>query len=207
MSVKIWIGSEYDNSHENAMAGEAIAKLSEVYAGLEEECNILVNFRIPGDPPSRPGERPYTSEIDLAVLKPKNMIIVDLKNYTGSIEYGDGCQWICHAPGGDVEIHGGREGRTPYGQLCDYRRQMIALLTSNQSQYLNLRGHSRPFDFRRFVSGMVLFPDGESGSDEGSFKTECGRWLSVKRMGGFTAAVSGQCGGRTPFSIRPKWQS
>lgn len=196
MSVKIWIGSEYDNSHENAMAGEAIAKLSEVYAGLEEECNILVNYRIPGDPPSRPGERPYTSEIDLAVLKPKNMIIVDLKNYTGSIEYGDGCQWICHAPGGDVEIHGGREGRTPYGQLCDYRRQMISLLTLNQSQYLNLRGHPRPFDFRRFVSGMVLFPDCESVADEGSFETECGRWLSVKRMGGFAAAVSGQCGGR-----------
>ena len=51
MSVKIWIGSEYDNSHENAMAGEAIAKLSEAYADLGEECNVLVNFRIPGDPP------------------------------------------------------------------------------------------------------------------------------------------------------------
>ena len=42
MSVKIWIGSEYDNSHENAMAGEAIARLSDVYAGLDEECNFQV---------------------------------------------------------------------------------------------------------------------------------------------------------------------
>ena len=196
MSVKIWIGSEYDNSHENAMAGEAIAKLSEAYADLGEECNVLVNFRIPGDPPRRPGEKPYTSEIDLAVLKPKNLIVIDLKNYKGAIEYGDVGQWICHAADGDVQIHGGREGRTPYGQLCDYRRQMIALLASNQAQYLDLRGHVRPFDFRRFVSGMVLFPDCESVVDEGSFETECGRWLSVRRMGGLASAVSGQCGGR-----------
>ena len=196
MSVKIWIGSEYDNSHENAMAGEAIARLSDVYAGLDEECNILVNFRIPGDPPRRPGERPYTSEIDFAVLKPKNLIIIDLKNYKGSIKYGDVGQWICHAAEGDVLIHGGCEGRTPYGQLCDYRRQMIALLASNQVQYLNLRGHVRPFDVRRFVSGMVLFPDCESATAEGCFETECGRWLSVKRMSGFVEAISGQCGGR-----------
>lgn len=196
MSVKVWIGSEYDNSHENAMAAEAIAKLSEAYESLDEECNILVNFRIPGDPPSRPGDKPYTSEIDLAVLKPKNLVIIDLKNYTGAVEYGDECRWICHARGGDVEIHGGREGRTPYGQLCDYRRQMVALLSSNQAQYLNLRGRPRPFDFRRFVSGMVLLPDCGAVSDAGHFKTDCGQWLSVKRMGGLAAAIGGQCGGR-----------
>ncbi len=196
MSLKIWIGSEYDNSHENAMAGEAIARLSKTYSDLDEECDVLVNFRIPGDPPRRPEEKPYTSEIDFAVLKPKNLIIIDLKNYNAAVEYSDAGPWICHAQEGDVEIHGGREGRTPYNQLCDYRRQMIALLTLNQSQYFNLRGHVRPFDFRRFVSGMVLFPGGETAGDTGHFETECGRWLSVNRMHDFVETICGRCGGR-----------
>ncbi|MBR4170079.1 MAG: AAA family ATPase [Kiritimatiellae bacterium] len=196
MAIKIWIGSEYDNTHENRMVGEAIAELTKAYAPLDEECHVLVNFRIPGDPPRRSGERPYTSEIDLAVLKPKNLILIDLKNYKGAIEYGDACEWICHTPDGDIPIHGGREGRTPYRQLCDYRRQMIALLTSNLSFYLNPRNHPHPFDVRRFVSGMVLFPDSDGNDDIGHFETECGRWLSVKRMDGFAEAVCGQCGGR-----------
>ncbi|MBQ7190457.1 MAG: AAA family ATPase [Kiritimatiellae bacterium] len=196
MAVEIWIGSEYDNTHENAMAGEAIATLSKAYAELEEKCHILVNFRIPGDPPNHPGEKPYMSEIDLAVLKPKNLIIIDLKNYRGAIEYGDSCHWICHASDKDVPIHGGREGRTPFGQLCDYRRQMIALLAPNRSLFLNLKKHSHPFDFRRFVSGMVLFPDFAGIDDTPHFETDCTRWFSVKRMSGLAEAVCGQCGGR-----------
>ena len=196
MAIKIWIGSEYGNTHENVMAGDAIAELTRAYEALDEECHVLVNFKIPGDPPRNPGERRYLSEIDLAVLRPKNLAIVDLKNYKGAIEYGDACEWICHAPDGDVSIHGGREGRTPHGQLCDYRRQMIALLSTNLSQYLNPRRHPRPFDVRRFVSGMVLFPNYDDVNDIGHFETECGRWLSVKRMNGFAEAVCGQCGGR-----------
>lgn len=196
MAIKIWIGNEYGNTHENVMAGDAIAELTRAYEALDEECHVLVNFKIPGDPPRNPGERRYLSEIDLAVLRPKNLVIVDLKNYKGAIEYGDACEWICHAPDRDVPIHGGREGRTPHGQLCDYRRQMIALLSTNLSQYLNPRRHSRPFDVRRFVSGMVLFPNYDDVNDIGHFETECGRWLSVKRMNGFAEAVCGQCGGR-----------
>lgn len=194
MSFKIWIGREYDNTHENAMVADAIKALREAYAELAEPCHVLVNFKIPGDPP-RPGERPYTSEIDLAVLKGKALIIVDLKNYNGPVDYGDACQWICHAPDGDVEVKGGREGRTPHGQLCDYRRQMIRLVQTNQFRFLGKR--SRAFDYRRFTSGMVLFPDCESGrGDVGNFQTECGRWLSVVRMKDFAAKVSAACAGR-----------
>lgn len=196
MAIRIWIGSEYDNTHENAMAGDAIAELSKAYENLDEECHVLVNFRIPGDPPRRPGERPYTSEIDLAVLKPKNLILIDLKNYTGAVEYGDVCEWICHTTDGDVTIHGGRDGRTPYGQLCDYRRQMIALLESDLSLYRNFKNHPHSFDVRRFVSCMALFPDSKGADDISRFKTGNCRWLSVKRMGGFAEAVCGQCGGR-----------
>ena len=194
MSFKVWIGREYDNTHENAMVADAIKVLREAYAELAEPCHVLVNFRIPGNPP-RQGEKPYTSEIDLAVLKAKSLVVVDLKNYKGPIDYGDTCQWICHAQNGDVEIKGGREGRTPHGQLCDYRNQMFRLLQSNQFKFLGKR--SRPFDYRRFVSGMVLFPDCDREyEDVGSFQNECGRWLSVVRMKNFAAKVSGVCGGR-----------
>ena len=194
MSFRIWIGREYDNTHENAMVADAIKALRKVYADLAEPCHVLVNFRIPGDPPG-PGERPYTSEIDLAVLKGKALIIVDLKNYNGPVDYGDACQWICHAPDGDIEVKGGRDGRTPHGQLCDYRRQMIRLVQTNQFCFLGKR--SRAFDYRRFTSGMVLFPDCESErGDVGSFQNECGHWLSVVRMKDFAAKVSAACGGR-----------
>ncbi len=203
MSFKIWIGREYDNTHENVMVADAIKSLRNAYAQLAETCHVLVNFRIPGDPP-RPGEKPYFSEIDLVVLKGKALAIVDLKNYNGPVDYGDSRPWICHAPDGDVEVKGGREGRTPHGQLCDYRRQMVRLLQTNQFRFLNRRSHA--FDFRRFICGMVLFPNCEgSRRDVGSFRDESARWLSVVRMKDFAAKVSAVCGGRdselTEFEI------
>ena len=194
MSLKIWIGREYDNTHENIMVSDAIRILRETYTDLAESCHILVNFKIPGDAP-KPGQKTYTSEIDLAVLKGKALVIVDLKNYNGPVDFGDTCQWICHAPNGDVEVKGGRDGRTPHGQLCDYRRQMIRLLQTNQFRFLDNR--SRAFDYRRFISGMVLFPDCNSDrGDVGSFQNECGRWLSVVRMKDFATKISSACGGR-----------
>ena len=141
MSFKIWIGREYDNTHENAMVADAIKALREAYADLAEPCHVLVNFRIPGDPPG-PGERPYTSEIDLAVLKGKALIIVDLKNYKGPVDYGDACQWICHAPDGDVEVKGGRDGRTPHGQpLSTYLRTRYKNFAGRRIRHLRCRSY------------------------------------------------------------------
>lgn len=202
MSFRIWIGREYDNTHENVMVADAIRALKNAYSGLDEPCHVLVNFRIPGDPPA-PGGRPYTSEIDMAVLKGKALVIVDLKNYNGPVDYGDDCQWVCHAPDGDIEVKGGRDGRTPHGQLCDYRRQMIRLVQTNQCRYLGAR--RRAFDFRRFTGGMVLFPDCESErGDVGSFQNECGRWLSVVRMRDFAEKVCAVCGGRDSELTEPE---
>lgn len=195
MSFKVWIARDFDNTHENEMVADAIRTIRDVYVKLEEPCHVLVNFKIPGDPPME-GEKPYMSEIDLAVLKSKSLVIVDLKNYIGPLDYGDQCAWICHAANGDIEVHGGKEGRTPFGQISDYNRQMSRLLQTNQFQFLNNR-RGQTFEFKKFVKGIVLFPDIVNKSDDVEhFVYGRPRWFSVARMCNLVEQISGACAGR-----------
>lgn len=194
MGMKIWIGGEYENTGESQMASEVIKVLREALEPLADECHILCNFNIPGYP--RPAGQEYTSNLDMAVLRNNQLVILELKNYRGTLSYGDGGPWYCDcADGNRTEVKGGREDRTPYGQIRDYRNQMATLITTSASRFLRKRG--QPFDFRRFVSCVIVFPDSVSGNeDHAEFLSDCGRWLKVLRLRGLAEGVCQFGGGR-----------
>jgi hypothetical protein len=132
----------------------------------------------------------------MVVLRNNQLVILELKNYKGTLSYGDGGTWYCDcADGNRIEVKGGREGRSPYGQIRDYRNQMTTLIATNASRFLRKRG--QPFDFRRFVSCVIVFPDSVSeNGDHAEFQSDCGRWLKVLRLRGLAEVVCQFGGGR-----------
>lgn len=195
MSVKIWIGGEYENTGESGMVSEVIRVLKTAFEPLADTCHVLCNFNIPGYP--RPRGKRYVSNIDMAVLRNNQLVILELKNYKGVLSYGDRGAWYCDRGNGDrIEVKGGREGRSPYGQVCDYRTQMISLLTANASRFLRSK-KGTAFDFRRYVSGVIVFPDCTlSGCDETAFERDCSLWLKVLRLRELAETVCQFGGGR-----------
>lgn len=194
MGVNIWIGGEYENTGESGMVSEVIKVMRGALEPLAGECHILCNFDIPGYP--RPAGQEYTSNLDMVVLRNNQLVILELKNYKGTLSYGDGGTWYCDcADGNRIEVKGGREGRSPYGQICDYRNQMATLIATSASRFLRNRGQL--FDFRRFVSCVVVFPDSVAGNrDHAEFQIDRGRWLKVIRLRGLAEVVCQFGGGR-----------
>lgn len=157
MGVEIWTGGEYENTGEGRMVSDVIRTLKDSLAPLADKCHILCNFNIPGFP----GKKRYMSNIDMAVLRNRHFVILELKNYTGTISCAkDNGIWKCTGNDGNtVEIKGGREGRTPFGQVRDYRKQMSDHLVRNISCFQLGKNRKVAIDYKRYVSGVVVFPD------------------------------------------------
>jgi hypothetical protein len=180
MSVKIWIGNEYDQTGESTMVADVIKSLYSTFEPLETKFHILCNFDIPGYP--SPRGRAYTSNLDMAVLSKKQFVILELKNYKGILHYGDSDTWYCETNDQQiVTIKGGKTGRTPYGQVRDYRNQMANLISNNAPSFLSSKNHLN--DFRRFISTIVVFPDYTSEQpDQADFLQDRSLWLKVLRL-------------------------
>jgi hypothetical protein len=197
MGMKIWIGGQYENTGESAMVSEVIRVLRGALEPLADEYHILCNFNIPGYP--RPAGQEYTSNLDMVILHHSQLVILELKNYKGTLSYGDGGTWYCDCDDGHrIEVKGGREGRTPHEQIRDYRNQMTSLIATNASRFLRKRG--QPFDFRRFVSGVIVFPDSVLGNeDHAEFQGNFDRWLKILRLKGLAEGVCQFGGGRDVY--------
>ena len=194
MSVKIWMGdSPLENSGEAEMVSSVIACLKERLGPLDEEFHILCGFSIPGFP--RKGMKAYRSHLDMAVLKSRQLVILELKNYRGTLGYASSGEWICHTEQGDIPVMGGREGRTPERQVREYREQMAAFLANRRSDFLSK--HLDLERFFKFISCLVLFPDfkGE-GVDDPDFKREDSGWMKVVRLKDLCETLLQRAGGR-----------
>ena len=193
MSVKIWIGSEYENTGEIGMVADVLRALREALAPLADQCHILCNFSVPG----YPAKHKYRSSLDMAVLRKRQLVILELKNYKGGISCEADGVWYCDGGGGHlIEVKGGREGRTPVRQVCEYRDQVVSLLMKNSPRFLSQ--HGRGFDFKKFVSGVLVFPVAEAGVVDRlpNLGVDCDRWLKVRRLNGLAEAVCQFAGGR-----------
>lgn len=195
MSTKVWIGGEYENTGESGMVSDVICALTAALDSISDTCHILCNFNIPGYP--RPKGQEYVSNLDMAVLRNKQLVILELKNYKGILSCGDGGTWYCdNGTGNKIKIKGGCEGRTPYGQIYDYRKQMVSLLTNNTSRFMKSR-KGASFDFKRYVSGIVVFPDSASfATNRAAFEGDYGLWLKVLRLKNLAETVCQFGGGR-----------
>jgi len=194
MSIRVWMAGQYDNTHENRMVGEAIETLKTALADTEIIYHIVCCFSVPGFS-SR-----YRSSIDLAVIKPGGMIIVEMKDYTGPIDYGDKGEWYCELLSGGIKtIRGGNNDRSPFRQVSDYRQQCRRLIEKQQlSILLPEESGKRQFNARNWVSTFVLFPNVPDGTrpDTSTFEQHCDKWFHLVRTDRFSEAIIQQMSGR-----------
>ena len=197
MSVRVWTGGEYEHTGESCMVCAVVRTLRAALGPLADTCHILCNFDIPGYPlPKGPA---YVSNIDMAVLRRNQLVILELKNYGGALSCDADGAWYCAGEDGRrVEIRGGREGRTPFGQMRAYRNQMVALLAAQAPRFLRPE-RGAAFDFWRYVSSVVVFPDaadGAAGDDQMAFGGDTCLWLKALRLPKLAEAVCQFGGGK-----------
>jgi len=199
MSIQIWMAEQYDNTHENRMAAEAIEALQKALPDTDEKIHVVCNFSVPGFS-SR-----YRSSIDMAIIKPGGMIIVELKDYKGPVDYGDEGEWYCELiSGGIKEIKGGNNGRNPFRQVADYRLQCRRLIEKQQLSFLvPEQTGKRQFNARNWVSALVLFPNIPEGTrpDTPTFEKHRDSWFHLVRMESLAEAVIQQMSGRNNWLI------
>ncbi len=156
MSIRYWIGQPYNNTRECEQVADFIVQLESAFKNTDELIHVLFNPQFPGYPNNK-GKSTYVSTPDIIILKSGNAVIVELKNYKGSIQVDTFGAWRCYQGGEGVVIKGGTENRTPFKQVEDYRNQFSDFLYRNNLKFMN--GRKKPFDYKKFVSCVILFPD------------------------------------------------
>lgn len=157
MSIQYWIGKPYENTGENEQVAMVVRALDATFKDVNETIHVFFNPRIPAYNKTKNGFD-HVSTLDLLVLKQGNAVIVELKNYKGAIEIAPDGKWYCRREGRLINIKGGYEGRTPLGQVTEYRDQLVRFLALNASEFMKEK-RKAPFDYKKFVSSVIVFPD------------------------------------------------
>lgn len=187
MSVEVWIGEEYENTGEAGMVSQVVRELKDALEPLKDECHILCNFKVPGY------SKTYRSSVDMAVLRGRALVILELKNYNCKIVQGSDGKWHCDSEKG-AEVKGGTPGRTPLGQVTDYCRQTIRLLKRNREKFLLGETERKAFNIDSFVKAAIVFSNQASADWEALAGQN--RWLKVVPVSKVAEVVCQFAGGR-----------
>jgi len=107
MTVELWMGSDFDTSHEREALISFWKDMKDHYGASEVPYLILASYHLGGN------------EIDLTVLKPDAIVVIELKSCDVPFEASaDGPCWPCMLDGRPV---GGRQ-ENPFKQAvrCEH---------------------------------------------------------------------------------------
>lgn len=134
MTFKAFRSQAFSFTHENIIFDHLLEDMELTWGESEETVYLLGNFNCNG------------REIDGAVLKKDNVIILDFKDYGGEIKFSENDSWI--ADGAHVK---GGASKNPYRQIQKNRLAMIDFLT--ETPHL---AHIKKNNWRH-SSAVVLF--------------------------------------------------
>ena len=120
MTVELWMGQEFEYAHEMRALRAVLAQMVERFGDEKDLYLLLANFFCEGE------------EIDLAVIKKRAVIVLELKECDAP---------VVGSPNGDWRIQGGgilNEGRrrNPYQQVRQYRYALMNKLTLQRHDFL-----------------------------------------------------------------------
>ena len=183
MSIKVWIGREFETQHEREQVAEVVCCLRNAFEKTADQINLLCNFEF-GD-----------ASVDLAVLKADALIVVDLKTANGAVKGGANGPWTFSDPSGVVvEMNKGRgRNKNPFIQMRNYRHSAISFLQKHASKFMNNQQLGCLKCIDRFVkANVLLFPSLEGRKDhvvvEGTYKL----WFTACRLKDFCQLIQSQ---------------
>lgn len=142
MAVKVWIGEEFEHTHEAKAIALFIENMKTSFD--QDECvyHVLCNFFVDG------------YQVDVAVIKPDAIIVCELKDVGGPVFGGENGQWYVQDAQGKQELRGGRFPN-PYLQARRLRAAVLDLFKRQRSEFLNKRSQFVPFN--RCVTAVIAF--------------------------------------------------
>lgn len=146
MAVQVWIGEKPEHANER----RAIMALASGLDRLDGLYLILANFSVGG------------RNIDLVVIKPDGVFIIELKHCDGKV-FGDvNGPWFVEGSNGERKrLNPGR--KNPYNQVISYYYNLVNFLNERRADVLSPQ-KARTVDFRTCRRVVVIAPTVQEGS-------------------------------------------
>lgn len=128
MTVAYWIGEPFDTSHEREAVQEFVRQMENRFGNSDVPYHILANFRLNGN------------QLDLTILKPDAIIVVDLKRFSDPFRATENGRW--RTLEGSKQV-GSSGFDNPLQQVSRYRRHWIDYLDSVRNQIASIGHHAR----------------------------------------------------------------
>lgn len=138
MTVELWIGNEFKHAHEMRAMRSVTEQFVEHFADDKELYLIMANFFVDGE------------EIDLAVIKERAVIVLELKECPEPVTGSPNGDWRIQ---NDGPLNTGR--RNPYHQVRKYRYALMNTMMERRSDFMD-RQKALQVQFYH-VSGLVVF--------------------------------------------------
>jgi hypothetical protein len=173
MSIEVWFGKrEFDYSHEEKAAEEAIKALESFYTSSRDFCFLILNFHCEGE------------DFDALVLKKDAILIIDFKDCDKPIIGSVNGNW--HVKGDSSAIL--NEGRrNPFQQVKAYRYALMEYMDKQRASFLPAQKASQA-SFEHISAAVCITPSMHSESEiDVDFGKE--RWFHVVGMPGLADLV------------------
>jgi len=165
MSVELWLGREYEHTHEMKALAEFVGEMDRIYGTSDNLYLVMANFYCGGE------------EIDLAVFKQDGIVIVELKDVGEPLKGGENGNWaIINEDGTKQPVYSSRS-RNPYQQARAYRFALMDKLTEDAVKFLP-KQKAQAMRFGHISSVVALRPSKHPGGniDVGD---QSKKWFSV----------------------------
>ncbi len=146
MAVQVWIGEKPDNPNER----KAIIALANGLDRLEGLYVMVANFSVGG------------RTIDLVILKPDAIFILELKHCDGKVFGSVNGPWkVVSKSGSTKQLNPGR--KNPYNQVVSYFYSFTNFLNDHKTEIVSAQ-KANDVDFRAAKRVIVIVPTIEAGS-------------------------------------------
>jgi hypothetical protein len=140
MTIEFWIGSNFPTSHERKALKDFLDNAYQIFSPRREPYFILSNYYLGG------------RQIDLTIIKPKTILVVDLKNCAEPFQATENGPW--QILGSKNSIGTGTEN--PYQQMKELRNIWIDYLSEKE----DLIHKVSKLALRKYIQGaVVMSPD------------------------------------------------
>ncbi len=141
MAVELWIGQEFDTSHEREALNRFLVQMNDKFGQSDKLYLILANYYVDG------------RQVDLTVLKQDAVIVIELKECSNPFRATENGDWQTIPDG--VVIGTGKQN--PFEQAKDYRFRWVNLVESNQAEFLP-SGKAQSMDFYHVSAFVAISP-------------------------------------------------
>ncbi len=119
MALKAYRGRQFDHTHENKAFNRLYDELGHHCLSMGQEWHLLANFYVGG------------RELDALVIKPNALVIIDFKDFSGTLQFSESGPWMMEVETGThVQVKGGAS-INPLRQLTINKRALVDFLERN----------------------------------------------------------------------------